>query len=434
MGFYFCPMKTEALYSIFKKHPFIATDTRNLKKGSIFFSLKGDQFNGNKFAAAALENGAAYAVIDEAEYKISDQYILVDNVLQSLQNLAAHHRSTLNIPVLGITGSNGKTTTKELMLNVLKKKFRVLATEKNYNNHIGVPLTLLQIDQDIEISIVEMGANHMGEIASLCEIANPSLGIITNIGKAHLEGFGSYENVVKGKTELCDFLRRSHGKIFVNNNNQLLKNHAGNMDMLTYGTNASSDVYITFMLANPYVKVYWENKKTIIESKLIGKYNFENIAAAIAVGDYFGIEQSLIREAIESYIPLNARSQIVKTDHNTVILDAYNANPTSMIAALENFNLMAHPKKVVMLGDMLELGKYAEDEHQKVIDFMSAYNYEKIFLVGNIFQNVCSNRECFTYQSSSELKNYLKQNPFHDALILVKGSHGIKMEYVLDSL
>jgi len=427
-------MKTEELYNIFLQHPIISTDTRKLIRGSLFFALKGQNFDGNKFAAQALENGVAYSIIDNPEYHSGKNTILVDDVLLCLQQLAAFHRSKLQIPVIGISGSNGKTTTKELIHAVLSEKYNTFSTQGNLNNHIGVPLSILQTTPQHEIAVIEMGANHMGEIQDLCQISRPDYGLITNIGKAHLEGFGNYENVIKAKTELYRHIEQNGGLVFINNNNNTLKINAQNIRQYSYGTNQNADIHTTFMVANPYVKLYWENKKMIIQSKLIGKYNFENILSAVAVGDYFKVEPEKIKHAIEEYFPQNSRSEFINKATNTIILDAYNANPTSMIAALENFNLMQSVNKVVMLGDMLELGKYKETEHEKIIEFLVNSNYTKVFLVGSIFKSVNSRGDFKTFKTSIELRDFLKANPVKDALILIKGSRGTQMEHVLESL
>ncbi|MCK9613405.1 MAG: UDP-N-acetylmuramoyl-tripeptide--D-alanyl-D-alanine ligase [Bacteroidales bacterium] len=427
-------MEIAELYKIYLKHPLIVTDTRKLLPDSLFFALKGEKFNGNKFAKQAMENNVAYAIIDEAEYKTDDRTILVDNTLECLQQLAAYHRSQLSVPVIGITGSNGKTTTKELIYEVLSHKFKTYATKGNMNNHIGVPLSILEIKPEHEIAIIEMGANHPGEIQNLCSISQPDYGIITNVGKAHLEGFGSFENVIKAKTELYRDVEQRNGMVFINNNNNTLKLNAQNLKQFTYGTNSSADIYVTFLQANPYVKLYWENKKIIIQSQLIGKYNFENILSAIAIGEYFNVDSELIKKAIEEYYPKNARSEFIHKESNTIILDAYNANPTSMMAALENFNLMQSVHKVVMLGDMLELGKYEESEHEKILEFLVANDYKKVFLVGSIFSSVNMFSRFLTFKNSIALREYLKKNPVTGALILVKGSRGTQMEHVLEAL
>jgi len=427
-------MNIEQLYNIFLEHPAISTDTRKLTPDSLFFALKGEHFNGNKFAKQALDQGVAYAIIDEKEYVTGDKTILVDNTLECLQKLAAFHRSKLTIPVIGISGSNGKTTSKELIHTVLAEKFNVFSTQGNLNNHIGVPLSVLQITPSHEIAVIEMGANHVGEIQQLCTISQPNYGLITNVGKAHLEGFGNFENVIKAKTELYRYLEQQDGLVFINFNNATLKAHAHNIRQYSYGTNQQANIHTTFIVANPYVKLYWEDKKTIIESKLIGKYNFENILCAIAVGDYFQVSPEQIKHAVEIYFPSNSRSEFIHKEDNTIILDAYNANPTSMIAALENFNLMQSTNKVVMLGDMLELGAYKKMEHEKIIEFLNNSNYCQVFLVGSNFYEANSRHDFLTFKSSQLLRDYLKAHPLHDALILVKGSRGTQMEHVLSAL
>jgi len=427
-------MNIEQLYNIFLEHPAISTDTRKLTPDSLFFALKGEHFNGNKFAKQALDQGVAYAIIDEKEYVTGDKTILVDNTLECLQKLAAFHRSKLTIPVIGISGSNGKTTSKELIHTVLAEKFNVFSTQGNLNNHIGVPLSVLQITPTHEIAVIEMGANHVGEIQQLCTISQPNYGLITNVGKAHLEGFGNFENVIKAKTELYRYLEQQDGLVFINFNNATLKAHAHNIRQYSYGTNQQANIHTTFIVANPYVKLYWEDKKTIIESKLIGKYNFENILCAIAVGDYFQVSPAQIKHAVEIYFPSNSRSEFIHKEDNTIILDAYNANPTSMIAALENFNLMQSTNKVVMLGDMLELGAYKKMEHEKIIEFLNNSNYNQVFLVGSNFYEANTRNDFLTFKSSQLLRDHLKAHPLHDALILVKGSRGTQMEHVLSAL
>ena len=427
-------MEIENIYKLFLKHPYIYSDTRNSVPDGLFFALKGDNFDGNKFALNAIENGAAYAIIDNPEFNVSEKTILVEDSLKYLQELAKYHRRQLNMPVIGITGTNGKTTTKELINGVLSKKYKTYATPGNLNNHIGVPLSILQIKSDIEIAIIELGASHVGEIRQLSEIAQPTHGVITNIGRAHLEGFGSFENVISAKTELYKYLEQNNGTIFYNINNNILKSHLGETPTYSYGTKEHADIHTTFVIANPYVKVFWENNRLMIDSKLIGKYNFENILCAMAVGNFFNVEPPLIKEAIEEYIPKNFRSQFIHKENNIIILDAYNANPTSMEAALDNFNLMHSPNKIVMLGDMLELGKYSESDHKKIIDFVSDSNYTSVFLVGKNFIEANSNKDFITFKSSLDLKNYLLQHPISNALILVKGSRGTQMEIVVEAL
>ena len=356
-------MKIIELYTLFKLYPKIITDSRCVENNSIFFALKGENFDGNKFAIKALESGAKYAVIDNAKFKLNDNFILVDNVLKCLQQLASFHREQFVIPLIGITGTNGKTTTKELIHTVLKRKFKTHATKGNFNNHIGVPLTLLEMPLNTEIAIIEMGANHQGEIKELCEIAKPNYGLITNIGKAHLEGFGGFEGVVKAKNELYNFIR-NYGRAFLNSDNKLLSELAENLNSIKYGTKQDSDCFAEILEINPYVKLRWNNID--IQSNLIGKYNFENILAAICIGNFFNVAHSNIKSAVENYIPQNNRSQIVQTKTNKILLDAYNANPTSMSLAIESFELLKSKTKVVILGDMLELGDESIFEHKEI--------------------------------------------------------------------
>ena len=352
------------LYSVFRKHNQVSTDSRQIIPGSIFFALKGDNFNGNKYAKAAIEAGAVCAVIDEAEYE-SKHTFLVDDVLEALQQLALHHRKQFVIPVIAITGSNGKTTTKELTNAVLSQHFHVTATKGNLNNHIGVPLTLLGITNETEIAIIEMGANHRGEIASLCEIANPTHGLITNIGKAHLGGFGGYEGVIKAKGELYNFLRENNSIAFVNHDNPLLMKLSEGMNRVGYGTNKGLFASGRVNGNTSNLELDWISEKGIVRIKtnLIGDYNFENVMAAICIGSDLGVPCEKIKTTISSYNPSNSRSQAMKTGRNSIVLDAYNANPSSMKAAIENFIKLEATHKMVILGDMLELGDESLDEH-----------------------------------------------------------------------
>lgn len=429
-------MNTEILYSIFQAHPVVTTDSRNIPAGSIFFALKGDNFNGNAFASDAIKKGASFAVIDEPEYAVDNRFLIVENVLQSLQNLARHHRDQLGIPILAITGTNGKTTTKELIAAVLSAKFRVNYTKGNLNNHIGVPLTILSMNSETELGVVEMGANHPGEIWSLCQIANPDFGLITNIGKAHLEGFGSFEGVIKTKSELYDFLRIKKANCFINADNPILVKQAKGLELVTYGK--LTDYFMAGELASSnyflVVKALFPSGWLYIKSKLIGDYNFENMLAAACVGKFFGIDPLKIQESISDYVPSNNRSQLIQGEKNTIIMDAYNANPTSMMAALENFSLLENNSKCLILGDMLELGIVSEEEHQKIIDFIDDKNLTEVFLVGPWFQKTRSNTEKKKFEHVELLSNYLKTQPIENKLILIKGSRGIHLEKILDLL
>jgi UDP-N-acetylmuramoyl-tripeptide--D-alanyl-D-alanine ligase len=416
-------MKTATLYNLYQQHFLVDTDTRNIRKNTIFFALKGDNFNGNTFAEQALKLGASYAVVDEKEFQTNDRILLVTNVLKALQELANFHRKQLHIPIIGLTGSNGKTTTKELIHVVLSKKLNTLATKGNLNNHIGVPLTLLSMTDKTELGIVEMGANHQKEIEFLCTICEPDFGYVTNFGKAHLEGFGGIEGVIKGKSELYTFLKANQKTTFVNADDAIQVKKTKGVKAVSFTTEA-----IKFLEVNPFVKLSYGN--TTIQSNLIGKYNFTNIAAAITIGTYFKISETAIKEAIESYVPANNRSQILTTKHNTIILDAYNANPSSMQVALENFDTLKAPSKVVILGDMFELGKESVHEHQVIVDLAIAFNFDETYFVGENFNIAKTNKPQFkTYQA---FEDFLKKNPLKNSSILIKGSRGMRLERILE--
>jgi len=419
-------MKIEQLYSLFTQNYLVDTDTRNIRKGSIFFALKGANFNANKFAEDALKNGASFAVIDEIAYHKQSKTILVNNVLETLQELAKHHRNQLNIPILALTGSNGKTTTKELINCVLSKKYNTTATIGNLNNHIGVPLTLLKIQPTTEVGIIEMGANHLKEIDFLCNIARPNFGLITNFGKAHLEGFGGIEGVIKGKSELYNFLKATKGIAFVNSNDALQVKQSKDIETISFNTNK-----IKYIETNPFVKVQFHN--TTIQSKLIGKYNYNNIAAAIAIGNYFKVSINDIKDAIENYEPDNNRSQIINKGSLKLILDAYNANPSSMKVALENFNELKDKQKIVILGDMFELGKDSIKEHQKVADFASSLNFDKLILIGKAFSTITV-KNALTYTCFEDFKASNENLNLKNATLLIKGSRGMALERILNLL
>ena len=428
-----------SLYEVFKNHPIICTDSRSVVSGCIFFSLKGPNFNGNTFAEKALELGAVCAVIDEAQYKKDERYILVDNVLITLQQLANHHRKHLTIPVLAITGSNGKTTTKELIRNVLSKKYRTIATKGNLNNHIGVPLTILSITKDTEFAVIEMGANHQNEIDSYCRIAEPDYGLITNVGKAHLEGFGGFEGVKKGKGELYSWIAKNGKGIFLNGNSNDLIAMAKEFKFpqtVLYGTGQEFYCIGELESDEPFLKVNWKcgNTKSIINAQLIGRYNFENILSAICIGNFFEINPDDINDAIESYVPDNSRSQIIKKKSNTIILDAYNANPTSMVAALDNFRKISAQHKIVFLGEMAELGEESFAEHQKIISVLVRESYDKIILVGENFKSFSDKIKGLYFDDSEKATSWLKQNPLEDSFILIKGSRSSKMEKIMEAL
>lgn len=419
-------MNIAQLYQLYRETYLVDTDTRKIRKGAIFFALKGDNFNGNEFAEEALKNGANYVVIDEEKYKTDSKTILVENVLETLQKLANFHRKQLSIPIISLTGSNGKTTTKELINAVLSKKYVTTATTGNLNNHIGVPITLLSMTPKTEIGIVEMGANHLKEIEFLCKIAEPTYGLITNFGKAHLEGFGSVEGVIKAKSELYDFLRLNKGTVFINTDDELQVKQAAGINTIEFSNNS-----IKFLEANPFVKV--EFKNTLIESNLIGKYNYNNIAVAVAVGNYLDISETDIKIAIENYIPVNNRSQLIQKGSNKIILDAYNANPSSMQAALENFAQLKDENKVVFLGDMFELGKDSKMEHEKIANLVASCNFSKVFLIGKAFSTTGA-KNAFVSESYESFKNSTNYSNINNATILIKGSRGMALERLLDLL
>ncbi len=427
----------EELYEIFLRNPIICTDTRKIEKNSIFFALKGPAFNANSLAKIALEGGCSLAVIDEKKYNEGSKYFLVDDVLKSLQQLAIHHRNKLKIPFIGITGTNGKTTTKELLHSVLSAKFKTAATKGNLNNHIGVPLTVLSVNESTEVAIIEMGANHIGEIANLCSIAKPGFGIITNIGKAHLEGFGSFEGVIKAKTELYDYLRKNMGIVFLNKDNKLLHELSGEIKSISYGISSQNDYMGKIISSDPLVNISWKKKSENlfgeeIKTKLAGSYNFENILSAICVGNYFGVGVQEIKNALENYTPSNNRSQVLRKGSNTIILDCYNANPVSMEAALKNFDQMKGGKKVAILGDMLELGEYSIQEHENIVEILNKVVFEQIILVGKEFSKVFIHDNFRSFLTSEEAKEYLMVNRITNSKILIKGSRGIKLESLVD--
>ena len=420
------------LYTIFLEHPEVCIDTRAINSGCMFFALKGPTFNANEFAVTALEKGASIAIVDEEKYVLDERYVLVDDVLSTLQNLANYHRKQLNCPIIAITGTNGKTTSKELLYRVLGKKFITSATKGNLNNHIGVPLSLLAITSGTEYGIIEMGANHEQEIAFLCSLAEPDIGIITNIGKAHLEGFGSLDGVLRAKTELYSFLGDTKAKIFTKDNQQnLLELLPKESQNYTYGQLNSSNYTVKFISAQPYVSV--SVGELIIESKLIGDYNFDNIALSIAVGNYCGVEMECIKDAIETYVPTNNRSQLIETEQNSILLDAYNANPMSVEKAIHNMRLIDHPHKVLILGDMFELGTETEREHISIINHCLSAGFSNVYLVGKAF-DLANNTEYTSFPTNQELKEALKKSTIKDAFILIKGSRGMKLEEIVELL
>ena len=430
-------MNLSALYQIFLDCQLVTTDSRNCPEGSLFIALKGESFNGNAFAGKALETGCAYAIIDEPEYAVEgdQRYILVDNCLQTLQQLANYHRRQLGTRVIGITGTNGKTTTKELISAVLSQSHNILYTLGNLNNHIGVPSTLLRLKAEHDLAVIEMGANHPGEIKFLSEIAEPDCGIITNVGKAHLEGFGSFEGVIKTKGELYDFLRKKEGStVFIHHDNAYLMNIAGGLNLIPYGT--EDDLYVNGRITgnSPYLTFEWKAGKAgetyQVQTQLIGEYNFPNALAAITIGLFFGVEAAKINEALAGYTPQNNRSQLKKTNDNTLIIDAYNANPTSMMAALQNFRNMEVPHKMLLLGDMRELGAESAAEHQKIADYIKECDFEEVWLVGDQF--AAAEHSFQTYPNVQEVIKELETNKPKGYTILIKGSNGIKLSSTVD--
>ena len=432
-------MDITALYQIFLSCTGVTTDSRNCPEGSLFIALKGDTFNGNAFAAKALETGSAYAVVDEAAYVPTGDthYILVDNCLRTLQQLANYHRRQLGTRIIGITGTNGKTTTKELISAVLSQKYNILYTLGNLNNPIGVPLTLLRLKAEHELGVVEMGASHPGDIKELVEIAEPDYGIITNVGKAHLEGFGSFEGVIRTKGELYDYLRRQgNSTIFIHQDNPYLTQIAWGLNPVTYGE--EDNLYINGHVTgnSPYLTFEWKAGKAgerhEVQTQLIGDYNFPNALAAITIGHFFGVEAAKIDKALHAYEPRNNRSQLKKTADNTLIIDAYNANPTSMLAAISNFHNMQAGGKMLILGDMRELGKDSPGEHQKIVDCLQEYGFKDVALVGDLF---AATRHTYpTYPDAPALIAELQKNKPCGKTILIKGSNGIKLNTVVDYL
>ena len=432
-------MDITALYQIFLSCTGVTTDSRNCPEGSLFIALKGDTFNGNAFAAKALETGSAYAVVDEAAYVPAGgtHYILVDNCLRTLQQLANYHRRQLGTRIIGITGTNGKTTTKELISAVLSQKYNILYTLGNLNNPIGVPLTLLRLKAEHELGVVEMGASHPGDIKELVEIAEPDYGIITNVGKAHLEGFDSFEGVIRTKGELYDYLRRQDNPtIFIHQDNPYLTQIAWGLNPVTYGE--EDNLYINGHVTgnSPYLTFEWKAGKAgerhEVQTQLIGDYNFPNALAAITIGHFFGVEAAKIDKALHAYEPRNNRSQLKKTADNTLIIDAYNANPTSMLAAISNFHNMQAGGKMLILGDMRELGKDSPGEHQKIVDCLQEYGFKDVALVGELF---AATRHTYpTYPDAPALIAELQKNKPCGKTILIKGSNGIKLNTVVDYL
>ena len=420
------------LHSLFLECSSVSTDTRKIEKNSLFVALKGDNFDANTFAKEALEKGAKYVVIDNPTYLIDNRTLLVKDSLIALQELAKYHRTFLGLPIIALTGSNGKTTTKELIHAVLSKKYNTLATIGNLNNHIGVPLTLLRFTKETEIGIIEMGANHQKEIEFLCQIAQPDYGYITNFGKAHLEGFGGVEGVIKGKSEMYDYLRGNNKMVFVNVDDSIQKEKSTNIKRFSFSLNDSTaDVKISTIEANPMVKIIFNNQT--VQSHLIGIYNANNINAAITIGNYFKVSDELIKEAIENYIPENNRSQLILKNGNEIILDAYNANPSSMAAAIANFIQLEKKNKIAILGDMFELGEESHNEHEKIVDLLINETSISTYFIGkDFYANQTSNTHLKFFENFENFAAFLKTNLPNNNLLLIKGSRGMALEKTLD--
>lgn len=425
-------MQTEELYKIYLQHPCIQTDSRKVKEGDLFFALKGPNFNGNLFALQAIKDGAAYAITDEYKGEANEKIIHVDDVLNALQELAKYHRKEFTIPLIAITGSNGKTTTKELVHAVLSSSYATYTTEGNLNNHIGIPLTILKIKNDAELAVIEMGANHQKEIEGYCKYTQPTHGLITNCGKAHLEGFGGIEGVRKGKGELYDYLRSNNGTAFVMwDYDYLQQMSTGIKEIVTYGTH---DAAVTGAVKNSSgmlaVSITKGAAIDTIQTQLVGEYNLPNVLVAVTIGKYFKVPDEKIKAAIEDYVPGNSRSQLLKKDGNTIILDAYNANPTSMKAAIENFARMEGHHKILILGGMMELGEESIAEHKAIINTIQQYNWKDVVLVGNDY--VAAGSPFINLANSAEARDWYKNRLLKDSFVLIKGSRSMQMEKVLE--
>lgn len=424
------------IYNLFLQFPRISTDSRNIIPDSLFFAIKGDKFNGNQFADEAIVKGARYAIVDEPSMNTGNNLLLVPDTIQALQQLAMIHRQHIKAKIIAITGSNGKTTTKELTGIVLSSEFNTVITPGNLNNHIGVPLTILSITNDTEFAVVEMGANHPGEIVELCRIAQPDAGLITNIGKAHLEGFGSFEGVIRAKSELYDYLRLNNGFVFFNADNQMLVNLSAGIISYSYGSD--EDAYCQGSIAghDPFLAIDWKSAshKGTIHTKLFGDYNFENVLAAVCIGLHFGVNPLQIDSAISSYLPDNNRSQVIKTNHNNIILDAYNANPSSMKAAIENFNQSNAKPKMLILGDMMELGTFSLDEHHNIVTMIRKLHFDKIIFIGESFNKAIGNGTETCFPGIDEAGTFLMELPVKGMTILLKGSRKMQLENLLNYL
>jgi UDP-N-acetylmuramoyl-tripeptide--D-alanyl-D-alanine ligase len=426
-------MKIDQLYGIYQQYPSVQTDTRKLKKGDIFVALKGPNFNGNLFASQALQAGAAYAIVDEAPAAHDQRIIVVDDALATLQQLALYHRRQFNIPFIAITGSNGKTTTKELIHAVLSSTYITYTTQGNLNNHIGIPLTILSVKKDAQMAVIEMGANHLREIEAYCRFTEPSHGLITNCGKAHLEGFGSIEGVRKAKGELYDYLRVNNGTVFVMWDYDYLQTMSkGIPTIITYGTVGDADITGHLVQSEPFLSIQITRGPDMppIQTQLVGSYNLPNVLAAVTLGQHFNIPAQVIKEAIEKYTPSNSRSQLIEKNGNKIILDAYNANPTSMKAAIENFAAIQAPHKVLMLGGMAELGADSLQEHRDIVNLIQQYGWQQVVLVGGDFMKL--DHPYIKMANAAEAREWFRQQQLHDAYLLIKGSRSMQMEKVLE--
>ena len=418
----------KALYEQYLTYPSISTDSRSVTPSAIFFALKGPNFDGNAFAAQALAKGAAYAVIDDAQYKQGERYILVDDALKVLQGLANFHRRQLKIPIIAITGSNGKTTTKELTQAVLSQQYKSYVTQGNFNNHIGVPLSLLAINQSVEIAVIEMGANHVGEIAQLCAIAMPTHGLVTNIGHAHLEGFGDFEGVIRGKSELYDYLLRHNSQVFINSTNSILSSMGRRFWAPIYYPQQQDFYHCELVKEDPYV-VYKSENDQIVSTQLLGKHHFNNIATALCIAKYFGVDESRANQAIQAYQPQNNRSQVIKKGSNIILLDAYNANPEAVKGAIGAFQLIQAAYKVLILGDMNELGEESACFHQELVELTTQAAYQEVILCGPHLEAAqANNSEALHFKQKKNLEVYLKRRSFEDTAILIKGSRALQLE------
>ena len=421
----------KTIYQFYSQKYTITTDSRKVEPGCVFVALKGEHFDGNDFAyQVANDNIASCVIADRKDLPHHERLFIVEDSLTALQELAKLHREKCGTPIIGITGTNGKTTTKELVSAVLSEKYNIIYTQGNFNNHLGVPLTLLQIKPDTEIAVVEMGANHPKEIELLCSLAQPNFGIITNIGKAHIEGFGNFEGVVNTKNEIYDYLRKNNGLVFLNNDNQLLKDLAHDLKTINYGKDKNADYHASIISSNPYLSINWNNKE--IKTKLVGDYNFENVMAAITVGRHFNIEQELIIKALENYTPTNNRSQFISTDKNEIVMDAYNANPVSMTNAVKNFKNISDDNHLLILGDMKELGNESLKEHQEIINLIKELGFSNVILVGSEFNKV--NCDFMSFLNVDELINHISQNEISGMKILVKGSNSIHLSKIINLL